>query len=156
MNRRAQTEVIGIAVIVLILVIAGGFILSRNLKEKSPDTGSFIDPKISQGFLNSVMKTKTERNIVVADAIAYCHAPKKRDLCGGDCCSYARQTISNALDASLKDWKREYYLTIRQDSATMINAISSQGCGLYSEKEQPGFYYIPSVPQITVSLYLCK
>ncbi|MEK6916531.1 MAG: hypothetical protein AABW92_02200 [Nanoarchaeota archaeon] len=155
-SKKAQTEVIGIAIIVLILVIAAAFILSQKLKQKAPDSASFIDPKIAQGFLNTILKVKTEKNIVVSDVISYCHEAKKRDLCDGDCCNYAHDTIKNALDASLKKWQREYYFTIRQGNTMLIEDISAQNCGIYSEKKQPGFNYIPAFPQITVSLYLCK
>ncbi len=159
MKKKAQTEIIGVAVIVLILVIAGFFIFGQRLKPRKSQAGSFIDPKLAQSFLNSLMNTKTEKTVVVQDIIKDCYS-NRNDLCASDnikdCCDYASKTIKNALDATLKSWKKPYRLSIEKNNEKKIPDITYGNCNSFSEKEQPGFYYIPPPPLITVRLDICK
>ena len=117
-NKKSQTEIIGVAVIVLILIIAGFFMLSQRLKKRVSQADSFIDPKLSQSFLNSLMNTKTEKNVIFADIIKDCYS-NRNDLCSSkdvkDCCEYAHDTIKNALEATLGAWKKPYRLTIEKN-----------------------------------------
>ncbi len=159
MRKKAQTEIIGIVIIVIILVIAGFFMISQRLKKQSSPSDSFIDPKLSQSFLNTLMNTKTEKNVIVSDIIKDCYS-NRNDLCSSsnvkDCCEYAHDTIQNALDATLGEWQKSYRLTIEKNKQKKIDDISTSGCNAFSEKEQPGFYYVPPPPPIIVRLDICK
>lgn len=161
-QKKAQTEIIGLVIIVIIVVIAGSFFFIRAMKPPESNQASFENPKLSQSFLNTLMNTKTEKNVVVSDIIKDCYSPAKNDLCGSsttsDCCNYAYATISNALDYTLGKWGKEYRLTIRkQGSADKIeDFFSSDECNENSPQGQPGFYYIPPSPPIIVTLIICN
>jgi hypothetical protein len=157
-SKKAQTEIIGIAIIVLLLVIGLFFMIGQRLKPKDSQKGSFVDPKLAQSFLNSLMKTKTAQNVIVSDIIKDCFSNRK-DLCGSskNCCEYAEETMKNALEATLLKQERSYRLTVEKKGADKLIAdIATEGCGDFSEKEQPGFYYIPPPPPIIVRLDICK
>ena len=158
-SKKAQTEIIGVVLIVIILVIAGFFMIGLKMRNSNnSDLGSFEDPELAQSFLNALMDTKTERNILVKDAIEDCYS-ERNDLCGQtDCCSYARAVMVNALSATLDDWQKSYRLQVRRGSEKLINDIPEIGlCNDFSEKEQPGTYPIPSRPEpIIVKLEICK
>jgi hypothetical protein len=158
--KRSQSEVIGVVIIVIILVIAGVFMLTQRLKDKDSQKDTFVDPKLAQSFLNALMNTKTEKNVMVSDIIKDCYS-NRNDLCGStstsDCCSYAYATMKNAVEATLGEWDKSYRLSVTRGSENQrIEDIFTPGCNKFSEKEQPGFYYIPPPPPIIVRLDICK
>jgi len=163
MKKRGQSEIMGIVVIVIILIIAGTFMVSTRLKKKKYDRSSFVDPELSQSFLNALMNTKTEKNVIVSDIIKDCYS-RRNDLCGptttSDCCKYAELTIRNALESTLGKWGKSYRLTVKRgsDSARIgDNGIyNDEECDDFAEQEQPGFYYIPPPEPIIVKLQICK
>ena len=158
MRRKGQTEIIGIVVIVILLVIGLFFMIGQRLKPKDSQKGTFVDPKLAQSFLNTLMNTKTAQNVIVSDILKDCYSNRK-DLCGSmkNCCAYAEETMKNALEATLLKQERSYRLTVeKKGSEKLINDIATPGCGDFSEKEQPGFYYIPPPPPIIVRLDICK
>lgn len=161
-QKKAQTEIIGLIIIVIIIVIAGSFFFIRAMRPVESNQGAYENPKMSQSFLNTIMNTKTEKNVIVSDIIKDCYSPAKNDLCGSsttsDCCNYAYATISNALKHTLKEWGKEYRITIRkQGYANKIDDIfSSDKCHENAPQGQPGFYYIPPSPPIIVTLMICN
>ncbi len=166
MNRKSQTEILGVLVIVIILIVAGVFMISLRLRKTAAPTQDFADPEFAQSFLNALMNTKTEKNVILADIIKDCYSTRN-DLCGtattADCCEYAQKTIANALDATLGKWKKSYRLTVSKGGDIRIpteggpDAISNDiGCNDYAEQFQPGSYPIPPPPPIIVTLQICK
>ncbi|MFH2019900.1 MAG: hypothetical protein ABIJ34_00650 [archaeon] len=156
--RRAQTDIIGVVIIVILLIIGGVFMITQRMRASGSQTRSFIDPKLSQSFLNSLMNTKTYKSVLVSDVIKDCFS-NRNDLCGetSDCCQYAETVMSNALTNTLAKWKKPYRLTVTKEGAGQkIQTIATPGCDSFSEKEQPGFYYIPPSPPIVVRLDVCK
>jgi hypothetical protein len=162
MRKKAQTEIIGVAVIVIILVLAGTVMIGLGLRKNPSQLGSYVDPEISQSFLNALMNTETDYSIV-SDVIKDCYSPRNV-LCSdtGDCCDYAYGVIQNALDATLGTWGKNYKLTISKDGEIRIppngqpDSITNDiECGELSIQEQPGYYYIPPQPPIIVKLIIC-
>ncbi|MEM2131484.1 MAG: hypothetical protein QXM96_03925 [Candidatus Woesearchaeota archaeon] len=159
--KKAQTEIIGLVIIVILLIIGAIFLVSFNSNKKKINSQSTLDPKLADNFLYAILNTKTEKNLLVIDVIKDCYQ-NKHDLCGttttADCCAYAEQTIKNALEATLGNWSRSYRLYIRRDNEKRINDLpeNSKCQGKFIEKEQSGIYYIPPPPLIIVTLDICK
>ncbi len=161
-NNKAQTEIIGLVIIVIIIVIAGSFFFIRAMQPQESSQNQYENPKLAQSFLNTLMNTKTEKNVIVSDIIKDCYSPAKNDLCGSsttsDCCNYAYATISNALDHTLSEWGKEYRLTVRKQGfsdSKIEDVFSSEKCHKNAPQGQPGFYYIPPSPPIVVTLMIC-
>jgi flagellin-like protein len=154
--RKAQTEIIGVALIVVIIVIAGVLFLSMR-RVSSDDNSSLTDPELAQSLLNTLMDTKTEKNVIVSDIINDCYS-NRNDFCRSstinDCCEYARKTMGNALEATLGEWGRSYRLTVEKGSDKRIEDIPEDSeCRENSQQWQPGTYYTPSVK---VMLRICR
>ncbi|MBN2367757.1 hypothetical protein JXC34_01965 [Candidatus Woesearchaeota archaeon] len=161
-KRKAQTEVLGVAIIVIMLVI-GGVIMIRARLNKADETqlDSYEDPELAQSFLNVMMKTKTDINLIVQDIIQECYADRM-DICRtgntADCCDYAYLVMKNSLQETLGEWSKNYQLTVRKGGETKgkIQDISVN-CDENSEQGQPGTYGIPFSPStIIVTLRICK
>lgn len=159
-NKRSQTEIIGLVLIVIILVIGGLLLYSFSLSKKKNKTDTIFDPKLAYNFLFTIMNTKTDKNLLVMDIIKDCYQ-NMHQLCGStttsDCCAYAEQTIKNALEATLGNWSRSYRFYIRRGNEKKINDIpENSNCqGKFVEKEQSESYYIP-FEEIVVTLDICK
>jgi hypothetical protein len=160
MNSKAQTEIIGVAIIVIILVVAGFFMIRMRMNTTTLTSNSLTDPELAQSMLNAMMNTKTEKNVIISDVIKDCYS-NRNDLCGSttssDCCQYAYDTMKNALTATLSNWSRSYKLTVIRGTEKRINDIPENSkCNDYAEQEQPGVYYIPPPQPIVVTLQICK
>ena len=156
--RKAQADIIGVIIIVILLIIGGVFMFTQMMKPRPSATQSFVDPKLAQSFLNTLMNTKTYKSVIVSDIIKDCYS-NRNDLCGqtSNCCEYAESTMTNALAATLGKWEKKYHLSVTRDGAgSKVGPISEGGCNQFSEKEQPGFYYIPPSPPIVIRLDICK
>ncbi|MBU0758388.1 MAG: hypothetical protein KKF44_10045, partial [Nanoarchaeota archaeon] len=100
--------------------------------------------------------------------INYCYDSRKNYICETgnpnilDCCDYADQVIRNSLSATFDDWKHSYRLTLRKGNDIRIPINGAQLftndplCTGASEKEQPGFFYLPGSPPIIIKMELCK
>lgn len=155
MKSKAQTEIVGIVFIVLILVIAGVIMIGMRLNREEPVSQGYIDPELAQSFLNVILKTKADNNAVVKDILEACY-DGRHDLCGGNCCEYGRKTISNALQATLGKWKKPYRLTItnRRTGQKLIPDIPENSeCDEFADKYQPSYRYISS---LELRLDICK
>ncbi len=159
MRKKAQTEILGVLLVVILLVIGGVYFVTQSMKPSSTDTETYTDPEVAQSLLNSLMNTKTEKNVIVSDIIKECYT-NRNDLCGqapDACCAYAHDTMKNAIEMTLVKWKKPYRLTVkRAGSDDKIAEISVPECSDDSEKAQPGTYFIPPYPQVTVTLEICK
>ena len=157
-NKKAQTEILGIAIIVIILVIGGAVMISMSSRNKESMSSSFTDPELAQSFLNTLMNTETAKNIIISDIIKDCYM-EDDDRCGAvNCCTYASETIQNALDATLGNWSKSYTLSFTQEGTNpkIQDMPLNSDCDKYSEQEKPGFYYITTRPTIVVMLRICK
>lgn len=159
MSRKSQIEILGVAFIVIIIVVGAMFMIGMRLNKKAPESNTLTDPELAQSFLNAIMNTKTEKNIIVSQIIKACYEGR-HDFCGStttsDCCEYAHKTLVNALEATLGEWKRSYRLTVVRGSDKRITDIPENGpCNDDSAQMQPGVYYIVPPPQIVVTLNIC-
>ena len=153
---RAQSEILGVVVVVILLVVGGLIMVRMSLNRETTSSSSYVDPEQAQSFLNALMNTKTKRNIIVEDVIKDC-ANDRHYLCPNDnCCQYAEDTINNALDATLKEWGRDYRLSITRDGTELISPIVNNDCDRFREQFQPGVYYIPPPPAIIARLEICR
>jgi hypothetical protein len=163
-GKKSQTEILGVMVIVIIIVIAGIFMLAMSNKKKELPSSSYIDPELAQSFLNALLDTKTKKSLTVSKIISACYE-NTHHFCGqtttSDCCSYAESVIRNALSATLGEWGKSYRLTIKRGDEIKIptepglDAISNDvTCDELAEKEQPGKRTLPKL--IEIQLEICK
>ncbi|MEM3374674.1 MAG: hypothetical protein QXE31_05660 [Candidatus Woesearchaeota archaeon] len=159
-NKKAQTEIVGLVIIVIILVIGSFIIISINTNKRKISQ-RFLDPKLADNFLSSILNTNTEKNLKVVDIIKACYE-NKHDMCGqnSNCCAYAENTIKNALEATLGNWSRDYRFSIRRDNEpNKINdiPINSKCLSRFVEKEQVAEYPLPILyPPVFISLEICN
>jgi len=160
--KRAQTEIIGVIVIVIILVIGGLFMIRLSFNRESFDTDSYVEPEMAQSFLTALLNTMTDLNINLRHVIVACHENTHhycRHSETGNCCRYAERFMTNALEATLGEWGKDYRLSVRQGDDQKINDIpqNSRCASDFVEKEEPGSLDIPNLgnPDIEIKLEIC-
>ncbi|NTV22834.1 MAG: hypothetical protein HGA85_00475 [Nanoarchaeota archaeon] len=155
--RKAQTELLGVAIIVVILVMGGLFMVAGSLNKKESVTPSIIDQELAQSFLNTLMSTDTDTNVDVMTLVKDGCYQDRKELCNQapNCCVYVRQIMENSLESTLKAIGRKYQLNVSSSIGPKIDSIpTGKVCTKYMRSSQVT-YSIPSVPQILVTLTIC-
>jgi hypothetical protein len=155
--KKAQTEILGVAVIVIILVVAGLFMLAMSTKREAASK-NFRGAEVSQNFLNSILNTHNTNSITVAQIIQACYS---NDCYFGDspeiCCDRAELLLKSALGKTLDEWNIRYHLTVAKGDVIRIKLPPDEQCGRYSDDVHQSFYTIHSPPGfILVTLKTCR
>jgi len=179
-RKKSQTELLGIAIVVIILSI-GVLILISNVMKKTTTTEQkreFSEKQMATNILGAILSTSTNfRNDRISTLLIDCGNcapdPSMRGSCsyyeGGqegdiyipptDVCTYLQTIISYMLDNTLKVWNKKYqFLAYISPSYPQINITEGiEQCMEKSSYIQKDFYYLPLYPQtLTVELSLCS
>ena len=106
-NKKAQTEVIGLVVVMIIIVIGGLFYIGFGLKSP-PKKQSTIEISYASNLLNALLNVKICDNTKqISEAIVDCFNTK--DVCGKDACEYVSTEIRDIMERlGVKEFKNYY------------------------------------------------
>ncbi len=165
MARKGQTEIIGIAIIVLILIVGAIFALAF-LKPKPADRSAEHKQR-ANAFLNVLLSEKLDvtsfnckKGVELRDLFADCAIPDadpSHNKCGGapGAKTYCEKGIELANEILQKTYVKEkvkHYLYYKlSTSPTAIKPISGNGCSASKSQDQVS-YHIPTSSAVTVSL----
>lgn len=140
---KGQTDIIGVVIIVLLLVIIALFSLRFLLPKQEP-----LEQKLSikaNNVLNAALKTSICQSTVEQGLINCC---RKDPFCGKDACSYISKELQKLFDASLEE---PYLFHISQNEQDCLH-IGKCTEGVSSSS------YILGQPseQYKVGILLCK
>jgi ABC-type transport system involved in Fe-S cluster assembly fused permease/ATPase subunit len=163
-STKAQMEIIGVLLIVIILIFAAVLMIMININRAMKTPASTVaDAEMAQSLIDAVMNTRAKNNFRISEIVANCFDARKNDLCKESdidtCCKYAQLSIEDAMIASLQSWKKSYRLDIYQKGTNnrIIQLITNDAaCKESSLKEQPGYYEIPGDPPIIAELIICR
>ncbi|MBT4351174.1 hypothetical protein HOD20_01470 [archaeon] len=170
-NKKAQFEIFGVVLIVIILVLAMFFMIGNSLKKKKDITQSFTDAELGQNMLTSLMRMKIEDcGTTFSEIVKYC-VSDIHDKCGGsiNTCQYIKELLKNGdpnmpgiFDETLEEWGKKYRFSIlikdsldekeydiltdpddKWDKVDGTEITSEKPCTIYSEKEAPGVIPLP-------------
>lgn len=177
--KRAQTEMLGMAIVILLLSL-GILILVGNVLKKSagPDIKQLYSEKqLATNILGAILSTTTNCN---NEKISTLMIDCGRDWpvsCPGqqvgdtwiegsdDVCLYLNNTIDFMLDNTLKQWNKKYSFLAYTDRANPKINITYRieeclGASIYEEAPQylqKEYYYLPlQAGSMTVELGICS
>ena len=182
-TKKSQTEMLGIAIVVIILSI-GILILVSNVIKKTKTTEQkreFSEKQLATNILGALLSTSTNcRNDRISTllidcgncwsngettACQPCPDDPLGEIVGGvqipqtRVCTYLENTISHILNNTLAVWNKKYKFTAYispTDPQINIEHNIDQCLG-GSQYIQKDFYYLPLYPQtLTVELALCS
>ncbi|MAG60989.1 hypothetical protein CL619_04335 [archaeon] len=177
-NRRGQTEMIGLVVIVIMLTL-GMLFLAKFALQEEPAKKIFTRKGLAYSTMSAVMKTELEcydsatsndpdELKVQADLLEDC-ADVVRFNTAGDIscygydssCDLLEEEISILLNATLGEWHKEYLFSaevlVGTEPLTVLE-IDSGGCATSTERDSSGLFpiYVTNVGLIESVLYICE
>ncbi len=154
MASKAQMEILGLAIVVILIALAMLFAVQFFLlKPVSEPTKTVKESFLAANFLNSCLGTSTkcfDRNI--KELLQNCALGGSLNCPGNiNSCLYSRQEIEKMLDSSLGLWKKSYFFNIDGLAGGFSIGDACKGEKEYEEHPvvvRPGF-------DILLSLEIC-
>lgn len=146
---KAQSDFMGLVVIVLIFIIAISFLLFFTTRDNKSDFVSQIDKDLhTSNTIASILQTNTLcRDLTVAQVIEQCvwtnqwNGPQCNSFSGDTPCDYSRDIISIMLHESLsKQFDYEFNINTEFSNAPVIEINSSSCLEDKTTKVQPLSY----------------
>jgi hypothetical protein len=175
--KKAQTEMLGIAIVVILISIGILFIVANALKSSTgtEQKREFSEKQLATNILGSILQTSTNcQNDRISTLMMDCGKPSvfrdcpDDDVGGahihyqGDVCQYLEDIIAAMLNQTMGKWNKKYQLLayesqldIKINVTHRIGECLAGGTGLqYVQKE---YYYLPLYPgTMTVEISLCS
>lgn len=162
--RKAQSEIIGLVMIVIIITMAMMFYLSYATDQSDSSTKNnvrkeFIDNELSASFVQTLIRTSVVEcgGLSLEDLIYDCGLEKQLIHCDGmNTCDAIFNVLEQILEGSLHEWDRSYNLTIDFGETSSILPISfpfghvepEDVCGRSTVgRRAPGIQIIPYHPE---------
>lgn len=159
-RRNAQMEVMGVAIIVVLIAIALLFVISFKVNSASSAKNTQVaygSEQLGTNFLAAALKTTVCPKYTVEDLIAAC-AKGNGLSCSGNACAEANATIQTITHKTLDPWGTGYRFNIIYPSSAFM-LVANNSCAAQSPKYKPGIFFIPlyeTGQTITVQLDICR
>ncbi|NQU98093.1 hypothetical protein HQ533_01385 [Candidatus Woesearchaeota archaeon] len=155
MHRKAQMEIMGLIVIVILLVLGMVFMVTlQTNRPKNEIKTSYEDDQLASNFIISFLKTNSEcRGYTMEELIQDC-ATGDRLGCGGSC-KYLNQTLHDTISKTLDVWGKKYRFEINMPNS---NIVFNSSCDADDEKDsafQPISLY-PQTGTVVLKLDICE
>ncbi len=157
-QKKAQTEILGLAIIVVFLTIGMLFVV-KFLVTKSPDETreTFIRSELASNILGSIVDADTNcRGHKISYLIKDCaeYYPGKIKCTGKNSCQYVEQQISYILPRFMTELggNKNYKFIAETDEMNLFE-ISNGNCTVWESANQPYSIYQGS---LDIRFYMCK
>ncbi len=154
--RRAQMEIMGLAIIIILVML--GLLFAVQWLLKSPATKQTQTAKEAEfigNFLSALPGTTTDCNKRnVGELLRDCALTQGATKCGAQTsCEYAHDIIEDIIKATLEKWNYKYYFQITGASSVETIKFGKACAGAREKKEHP----LPVTPgfNIKLSLEIC-
>lgn len=121
-NKNAQMEIVGLAFIVILVSLVLLFALQYSFKETPKTVQKTKEKIIAENFISAMLKTNTQcHERKMGELIQDCALVRTINCDGKTTCEYAKTTIGQLLQNTLKKWNKQYRFVI--DGAENLNQI---------------------------------
>jgi hypothetical protein len=161
MNKKAQAEIMGLIVIVILVVVAMIFVLQFTVLRKPETVKTYSDIEIANNMLTSLLQTTTDcHGLTFTDLLKDCAATE--DVRCDDnmkSCAYLDETVNYLFNNTLDEWGRSYNFTaILPDRAALgfdVNPIVlTKASGYCTGEIIPAQPHLISVAGSIMTIYL--
>ncbi len=147
--KKAQTEIIGVVIIVLILSVVMLIYLGYSVNNPSSKQSIYKEyayNEQSTSFVQAMLKTYVDScQATIEDLIVDC-GTKRQIRCGGiSSCDQLNLTVVEIKNETLDKWDRPYGLTIELSKFQKFEYIH-RNCTRDTTKGAPGVFLIPYFP----------
>lgn len=127
-SKRSQMEILGLAVIVLLVSVALLFFITSSLKSKpSKQKETFENKMISTQTINVLLKTSSGEECGYAEmSKVIINMFEDDSLCKGGSREYAENKVKEIFDKTLKYWEKDYEFKIYSEHSDISMELSSK------------------------------
>lgn len=159
--KKAQVEIMGVAIIVLLVSIAFLFVISFQARsssraDKSPQATYGME-QLSTNFLAASLQTSACQKHTVEDLVVACAKGTKQGCLTEDPCMEANETLEALLTRTLDTWEIGYQFMISYPGNRQV--LINTSCPDAAEKYRKAEFFIPlyEVGQsASMSLHICR
>ncbi|MBS3109202.1 hypothetical protein J4227_01610 [Candidatus Woesearchaeota archaeon] len=168
-NKKAQMEILGIAVIVVFLALGIFFIVKFNiLNEPESAKKVYTQSELASNTISAMLETTAAdcSNLKLLDIIIDCADFYSSDgdiVCntaGGvenRSCSYARHTMDYMLSSTLEYWEKNYVFNVTTLSGSSVFPVYGRAYGKCAgEKRHGQFFFQTGTGTMLVQLDVCS
>lgn len=162
-KKKAQIEMMGLAVVVVLVAIIMLFYISFSLNKDAAESEpkeEYTDKQMAFDYILALMKTTTDcEDLTVQQLLQDCILYQELECpLGMGACDYAGAIIMNISENSLNKWHREYILEVNHTAYE--HSWSTENCTENSPAEATGFYPLTTYPNpgkpMMITLRICK
>ena len=111
-NKKSQMEILGLAIVVVLILVATIFVVRFLVVEAPADyRKSFVSAELATNMLNTFLKTSAKdcSQLTMTELLQDC-SQSKSIICdnGQDSCNYAGSTAKNIFSATFDKWSMQY------------------------------------------------
>ncbi len=170
MKRKAQAEIIGLVIIVIMITMGMLFMAQFAIKE-NPEKKIFTRKGLAYSSMSAIMKTtvwcpeiSTSLSIgteLLEDCAKYYNDPDSGFICEGlHSCDFLKEKIDLMLTATLGEWNKDYQLQSNlmiEPVRELIN-IDRGSCLTSQEKDSSGLFpiYVRGAGLVQSTIFLCN
>lgn len=157
--RKAQMEIIGLAIVVIIILI-GMVIAVRFLAFKKPEStrAGFVSAELASNTINTFLETtaiecsKTNMGELIQD----CAQGTERICANGQgACDFVRSAADDIFTKTFQKWKTKYKFLVYVDKELPFVDLESE-CTDQQEKVSETFFVPVTAATVSVKLDICK
>lgn len=154
--KKAQMEILGLAIVVVIIVVAMVFVVRFMLIQPQSDYRKpFVNSEMASNMLNSFLKTAASQcsQLTMTELLEDC-AQSKSIACSNsqDSCAYVDSTARAIFEKTLEEWNLGYGFLAYTDKDKPLIQLGS-GCS--GERRSKLFAIPTSTATVYVYLELC-
>jgi hypothetical protein len=148
-------EILGLAIVVVLLLLAATFVIRFLLVKKSPEyRKAFVNAELASGMINTMLKTTAKdcSKATMKDLLQDCSSLQSL-MCdnGMDSCSYFNDAADSIFGATLDAWNYKYFFTAKSGQETPFIKKGSE-CPPGKKSKN---YIVPNAIPIEVKLDIC-
>ena len=155
--KKAQMEIMGLAIIVILLVLGMLFVIGVVIQPSTDIRASYTYEKLASNSLNALLKTSTDcRDLSIKDLLKDCGGDRNI-YCGSEnSCTYVENSIYTILEDTITPLNKKYNLisTIDIPVTTQIVSVNTSACNRERKAADP-FPIRTSNGLMTVNFYVC-
>lgn len=163
MRKKSQMELIGIAIVVVLVSLGMLYVVSFNLSSKqSKLKKTFTHTELASNTISAMLKTKAVQcgDVTITELLQDCVRGSSINCNGTSSCDYANKTIGFILNKTLIKYKKAYNLTVSQTNISFLVKNCSEDLtykGREWENRESSTFPIPLDPgTILVRLDICS
>ena len=123
MRKKSQMELIGIAIVVVLVSLGMLYVVSFNLSSKqSKLKQTYTHTELASNSLSAMLKTKAVQcgDVTITELLQDCVRGASINCNGTNSCDYANETINFILNATLIEYDKAYNFSVSQTNISFL------------------------------------